>query len=106
MSHPRTLLKVAVSLEYVHVIPDPLLDKYCKECCGKTGCEGHEPKLIYTDIAKRREGRRWCRGNGNLRGNGSDLLRDSRKNSGVLSEVIDHLICGANLQVLFAINHE
>jgi hypothetical protein len=34
------------------------------------------------------------------------LLGDLRKDRGMLLEVIHHLVCGFNLQVLFAIKHE
>jgi hypothetical protein len=94
----------------MHIIPDPLLNKYRKECCGKVECEGHEPKRIYTDTgcrwAERREWGRWSRGNGNLWSYGSKLVGNLREKGGMLFKVINHLICGANLQVLFAINHK
>ena len=74
LSDPGTLQRVAVSLEDVHVIADPLLDKYREERCGKAEGESHKPKSIYADIGcrwfERRERRRRSRGDGNLRSDG------------------------------------
>ena len=101
---------VAVSLEDVHIIPNPLLDEYREKCRSKAECEGHEPKRINTDISCRwgegRKRRGWGRRDGNLWGNGSDLLGDLRKDRGMLLEVVHHLVCGIDLQVLFAIKNE
>ena len=101
---------VAVSLENVHIIPNPLLDKYREKCRSKAEREGHEPKRIYTDIRCRWgegwERRGWGRRDGNLWGDGSDLLGDLRKDHRMLLEVVHHLVRGIDLQVLFAIKHE
>ena len=53
LPNPSTLQRVAISLEDMHVISNPLLDKGCEECCGKAEDEGHEPKGIHTDIGCR-----------------------------------------------------
>jgi hypothetical protein len=94
----------------MHVIANPLLDKYREECGGKAECEGHKPKRIYADIrcgwVERRERRRRCRRDGNLWGNGRDLLGYLGKDGGMLLEIIHHFVCGADCQVLFAINYE
>ena len=94
----------------MHIIADPLLDEYRKECRGKAEAEGHEPKRIYTDVGcgwvKRRVRGRWRRRDRNLWGNGRELLGDLRKDGGMLFEVIHHFVCGVDLQVCFTINHE
>ena len=46
----RTLQGVAVPLEDMHVIANPLLDEGCKECCEETEDEGHEPEDIHADV--------------------------------------------------------
>jgi hypothetical protein len=110
LSNPGTLQRVTVSLEDVHIIADPLLDKYREECSGEAEGEGHKPKGVYADIGcrwiERREGWRWSRWDGNLWGNGRDLLGNLRKDGGMLLEVIHHFVCGADCQVLSAINHK
>jgi hypothetical protein len=84
----------------MHIIADPLLDEYREECRGKAEAEGHEPKRIYTDVGcrwvKNRVRGRWHRRDRNLRGNGRELLRDLRKDSGMLFEVIHHFDCTIN----------
>ena len=46
LSDPGTLQRVAVSLEDVHVIADPLLDKYREERCGKAESEAINQKAF------------------------------------------------------------
>jgi len=100
LSDPSTLQRVAVSLEYVHIITDPLLDEYREECGGKAEAEGHEPKHIYTDVghgwAKRRIRGRRCRRDRNLWSDGREFLGDLRKDGGMLFEVIHHFVCGVD----------
>ena len=50
LSKPRTLQGVTVTLEDVHVIRDPLSDKYRDKCRGKAEGEGHEPESIQADV--------------------------------------------------------
>ena len=50
LTDPCALQGVTVSLEDMHVIPNPLLDKSSKECRGKAENKGHEPKRIHADI--------------------------------------------------------
>src|SRR5579863_8107421 len=78
LSNPGTLQRVTVSLEDMHIISDPLLDKNSKECRRKTECEGHEPKRIHAEIRRgwiesRERGRRGSR-NGELWDNKGNLL--------------------------------
>jgi hypothetical protein len=73
-----TLQRVAILLEYMHVVTDPLLYKSHEECGGKAENEGHEPKHIHTDIRCRWieswERRWWSRRDYNLWDYGGDLL--------------------------------
>jgi hypothetical protein len=50
MPKSRTLQSVAIPLEYVHIIANPLLNEDRKECCQKAEGEGHEPENIDTDV--------------------------------------------------------
>jgi len=50
LSKPRTLERIAVSLEDMHIIANPLLNKDRHECRGKAENERHEPESIHTDI--------------------------------------------------------
>ena len=50
LPNPGTLQRVAVSLEYVHVVANPLLYESREECGGEAENEGHEPKCIHADI--------------------------------------------------------
>lgn len=49
LSKPRALQGVAVSLEDMHIVPDPLLNEYGKECRGKTEDQSNEPESIHAD---------------------------------------------------------
>jgi hypothetical protein len=97
-------------LEDMHIITNPLLNEDRKERSKKTEDEGHEPKDIYTDVRRRwiehRERRWWSGRDGNLWGDGGELDRDLGEDSRMLSKVIHRFICGARLQVLFAIDYE
>jgi hypothetical protein len=110
LSDPSTLQRFAVSLEYKHIIADPLLDENREECRGKAEAEGHEPERIYTDVGcgwiERRVRGRWRGRDGNLWGDGRELLGDLGKDGGMLFEVIHHFVCGVDFQVLFTIDHE
>ena len=50
LSKSCTLQGVTVTKEDVHVNPNPLLDKYRKECCSKAEGEGHKPESVQTDV--------------------------------------------------------
>jgi hypothetical protein len=95
------LQRIAVPLEDVHILADPLLNEDCQECCQKAKGEGHEPENIYTDVRCRRIGhrerRRWSRRNRNLWGNRGYLYGDLREDGRVLSEVIDSFVCMVRL---------
>jgi len=52
LSKPSTLEGIAVPLEDMHVIPNPLLDKYREECGEKAEDEGHEPENIHADVSR------------------------------------------------------
>jgi len=110
LSDPGTLQRIAVSREDVHIIPDPLLHKYREECREKAEGECHEPKRIYTNIGcvwvERWEWWRRSRRDRNLWSDGSELLRDLGKYSGMLFEVIHHFVRGVDFKVRFAVNHE
>ncbi len=110
LSESGTLQGVAVLLEDMHVIANPLLDKDCKECRRKTEDKGHEPEDIYTYVGRRwvesRE-RGWRSGRERkLWGDEGDLLGDLRKESDIVLKVIDHLICWVDFQVLFTVDYE
>ena len=51
LSKSCTLQRVAVSLEGVHVIANPLLNEECEEGCRKAEDEGHEPESVHADVA-------------------------------------------------------
>jgi hypothetical protein len=65
-------------LEDVHVGPNPLLDKNCKERCRQTAYETGDQVNVHSDVRKRRSERRiWRWGvewDGNLWGDGRNLL--------------------------------
>ena len=83
------LQRIIISLKDVHVITDPLLDEDCEECCRKAENEGHEPEGINPDVGCQRfESRKRGRGSrrdGDLRGDGGDLMRDLIEDGNVLS---------------------
>ena len=107
---PGTLQRVAVPLEDMHVIANPLLDEGGKECCGETENKGHKPENVYADVGcqglESRERGRWSGRDGNLWSDGGYLVGNLIKDSDVLLEVIDHLVCRADFQVLFAVDYE
>ena len=107
---PGTLQGVAVSLEDVHVVPNPLLDKYCEESCCEAEDEGHEPENVNAhdrwSWTEGGESRGWRQRGGKLWGDGGDLLRDLIEHSDVLPEVKHHLICRVHIQVLLAVDYE
>jgi len=78
LPNPSTLQGVAISLECVHVVANPLLYKSREKCCGKAENEGHEPKRIDADIrcgwVESRERGRWSRRDCDLWDYGGDLL--------------------------------
>jgi hypothetical protein len=94
----------------MHVIANPLLDEDRKECRRKTEDKGHKPKGVYAyDGWRRVESRErgWRSGRDrNLWGDGGDLLGYLNKDSVILLKVIDRLVCGADFQVLFAVDYE
>ena len=49
LSKPRALQRVAVSLENMHIVPNPLLNEYGKECRGKTEDQSNEPESVHPD---------------------------------------------------------
>jgi len=49
-SKPGNLQGVAIPLKDMHVVPNPLLDKYCEECCGEAEDEGHGPENVHADV--------------------------------------------------------
>ena len=110
LSKARTLQRIAISLEDMHVIANPLLDEDCKECCRKAENEGHEPEGIHPDVGCQRfecrERSRGGRRDGDLRRDGGDLMRNLIEDDNILSEVIHHLVCRTDFQVLFAVNYE
>jgi hypothetical protein len=74
LSKSRTLQRIAIPLEDMHIIANPLLNEDRKECSKKTEDKGHEPENIYTDVRCRwiehRERRWWGGRDGNLWGDG------------------------------------
>ena len=100
LSKPSTLQRVAVPLEDMHIITNPLLDESGKECCGQTEYEGHEPENVYADVGcqwvESRESGRRCRRDGNLWNDGGNLAGYLIHDGDILLKVVDHLIIGAD----------
>ena len=69
LSKSRTLQRIAVPLEDMHIIANPLLNEDRQECCQEAEGEGHEPENINTDVGcwwtkcrgrrSRRDGNLW-----------------------------------------------
>src|SRR6267142_1271060 len=106
----HTLQRVAVLLEDVHVIANPLLDESREKCRKKTEDEGHEPEDIHANV-----GCRWfeigewggrSRRDRELRSNGRDLAGNLIEEGIVLLEIILHFVFGSGFQVLFAVDYE
>jgi hypothetical protein len=107
LSDPSTLQRVAVPLGYMHIVTaDPLLGEYREECHRKTEGKACETKRSYMDHdvecgwAKKRVRGRRRRIDRNLWGDGSELLRELRKEGGLLFEVIHLFVCGFDFQVI------
>ena len=108
-SNSRTLQRIAVSLEDVHVIADPLLHEDGEEGCGKTKDESHEPENVHADVGFRWFEREWGRRSGSYGGLWSDgqyLLGDLVKEDDILLEVKHHLVLRVDFEVSFAVNYE
>ena len=94
----------------MHVNPNPLLNEYREECCGKAEDEGHEPESIHADVKWRwaESGvRRWRRGrDGDLGGDRGYLLRNLCEHCDVLLQVVYHLVFWAYAQILLAVDYE
>ena len=100
LSKPGTFQRVAVPLEDVHVIANPLLDEGGKERRGETKYKSHEPENVYADVGcqgfESRE-RGWgCGRDGNLWDDGRNLVGNLIHDGDILLEVIDHLVCRAD----------
>ena len=110
LSKSCTLQRVAVPLEDVHVIANPLLGEDCEKGCDKTEDESHEKENVHADVGfqwfERREWERRSGRDGNLWSDGEDLSGDLIKLGDILLEVIHHLVLWVDLQVLFAVNYE
>ena len=110
LSKSRTLQRVTVPLEDVHIIANPLLDESREKCCRKTEDESHEPEGIHDDVGSQwiESGERgWgSRRDGELRSDKGNLAGNLIEHSDVLLEIIHHLVGGADFQVLFAIDYE
>ena len=107
---PGALQRVAVPLEDVHVIANPSLDEGGKECRGETEYKGHEPENVNADLGcqwfeSMERGPRSGR-DGNLWSDGGNLVGNLIQDGDILMKVIDHLVCGADFQVLFAVEYE
>ena len=50
LSKSSALQRIAVPLEDMHIIANPLLNEDGKECSKKTEDEGHKPENVYTDV--------------------------------------------------------
>src|SRR5579863_1700613 len=97
---PCAFQRIAVPLEDVHVITNPLLDKGGKECCGETENKGHKPENVYADVGcqglESRERGRWSGRDGNLWNDGGNLVGNLIHDGDILLEVIDDLVIGAD----------
>ena len=49
LSKSCTLQRVTVSLEDMHIVPNPLLNKYCKECRRKTEDQRYEQERVHSN---------------------------------------------------------
>jgi hypothetical protein len=49
LSKSCALQRVTVSLEDMHIAPNPLLNKYRKECRGKTEDQRNKPESVHSD---------------------------------------------------------
>jgi len=74
LTKSSTLQGITVSLEDMHIIANPLLNKDREERSEKTTDEGQEPESIYAYVRDRwvefRERRWWSGRDGNLWDNG------------------------------------
>ena len=50
LSKSSTLQRVAILLEDMHIIANPLLNEDHKKCSKEAKGKGHEPESVYTDI--------------------------------------------------------
>ena len=103
-----TLQRITVPLGDMNIIVNPFLNENRQDRCQKTEdvMMDHGPlaESIYTDTRRQwieGRGRGWRRKNRTC-----GALKNLREDGQVLSEVIHHLIHGADLQVLFAIDNE